>query len=658
MSDTPRDDCEPGYGFLPCSTNTGGALFLTVIYGALVKGATKLISDGSDYVVDSNVIPRNILGGLLLPLFGAMPAALLILCASVATSDVGPAAIGLMCGLPSALMLLWGAAVFVGRCEMHEGFAVNKLLRNPCDLAQTGVSTDPSTPGYAWYAMASVGCYLLVQTPAVFGATDLRPAYILGSVLSLLAAVLYLTYQVMGTEYARRNEESRRSRYFRYNIVRSLAYYSNRYGGILQPDGSLNTEAIHRIFARFDRDKNGLICREELAGMLLGMDFANPNDPQLLDAFIDTTFRQFDLESSAAAGGASGAANGGSATRGGGRMVQGAGALLRTSSAAAAAALPDGSGGPGQAEVPAAAAAAGTKAAVAASESVAIIADSSSGSAATHVAVDIAGAAGAAGAVPARAEGGVVSTSVLLGRAEPQATQGITEEMFVKVLQGWFAEKQKRFKEDFPHEEAPKQVRRAGTTAMWLLTKQAPEEYKERLLGGSGGRDLGTCPCEEDDAEEAELPSSGVSFTTATTQPTWPAWQSLSWGLVLVVGGALALGLAAVPFTLSLADLSRTSGMPLLVLAFLAGPLAACTVDAQAALQLAARRRSRAISMVFSQVYGGLTLQHTLCLGLLWSVMAARGAAWLYTPECALVALGVVALCALGANHRTIKTLW
>jgi len=39
-----------------------------------------------------------------------------------------------------------------------------------------------------------------------------------------------------------------------------------RYGGILNADGSLNKEAIHRIFVRFDRDKNGLITREELAG--------------------------------------------------------------------------------------------------------------------------------------------------------------------------------------------------------------------------------------------------------------------------------------------------------------------------------------------------------------------------------------------------------
>ena len=34
----------------------------------------------------------------------------------------------------------------------------------------------------------------------------------------------------------------------------------------MNSDGTLNKEAIHRIFVRFDRDRDGLISRDELAG--------------------------------------------------------------------------------------------------------------------------------------------------------------------------------------------------------------------------------------------------------------------------------------------------------------------------------------------------------------------------------------------------------
>ena len=54
--------------------------------------------------------------------------------------------------------------------------------------------------------------------------------------------------QVLSPKLQRRQDESRRHRYLRYNVVRSVAYYANRYGGILLPGGSLNLDAISRIF--------------------------------------------------------------------------------------------------------------------------------------------------------------------------------------------------------------------------------------------------------------------------------------------------------------------------------------------------------------------------------------------------------------------------
>jgi hypothetical protein len=65
----------------------------------------------------------------------------------------------------------------------------------------------------------------------------------------------------------------------------------------------------------------------------------------------------------------------------------------------------------------------------------------------------------------------------------------ITEDIFVSVLESWFMEKQLCFKRDFPHEKTPKKVVLAGKNAAahWLLTKGAPEEYRDKLMSLSSG---------------------------------------------------------------------------------------------------------------------------------------------------------------------------
>ncbi|CAK9254383.1 unnamed protein product [Sphagnum jensenii] len=70
-------ECEELYGLMPCSTSLGGNLSLLLIYGFMLLKAAQLLSDGSELLLA--VLSPGIIGGLVLPILGALPDALLIL---------------------------------------------------------------------------------------------------------------------------------------------------------------------------------------------------------------------------------------------------------------------------------------------------------------------------------------------------------------------------------------------------------------------------------------------------------------------------------------------------------------------------------------------------------------------------------------------------
>lgn len=121
--------CDASYGFLPCSTTPGGALFLVGAYGWLLLKGANLISDGGEALLDAGLAP-SLVGGLVLPVMGALPDTLIVLASGFHGAaargrhprralreqvDVG---VGALVG--STVMLLtvvYGGSIVVGRCE-------------------------------------------------------------------------------------------------------------------------------------------------------------------------------------------------------------------------------------------------------------------------------------------------------------------------------------------------------------------------------------------------------------------------------------------------------------------------------------------------------------------------------------------------------------
>lgn len=72
-----EEACEETYGFLPCTNSGLGNLFLILLYGYLMFLAATYLSAGSELLLE--ILGPGIVGGLFLPILGALPDALLIL---------------------------------------------------------------------------------------------------------------------------------------------------------------------------------------------------------------------------------------------------------------------------------------------------------------------------------------------------------------------------------------------------------------------------------------------------------------------------------------------------------------------------------------------------------------------------------------------------
>ncbi|KAK7857716.1 sodium/calcium exchanger ncl [Quercus suber] len=69
--------CDQTYGFLPCTTSVIGNLFLMVVYGYLMFFAAKSLTDGCELLLE--ILGPGIVAGLVLPILGALPDAMLVL---------------------------------------------------------------------------------------------------------------------------------------------------------------------------------------------------------------------------------------------------------------------------------------------------------------------------------------------------------------------------------------------------------------------------------------------------------------------------------------------------------------------------------------------------------------------------------------------------
>ncbi|KAK4778717.1 hypothetical protein SAY86_006245 [Trapa natans] len=250
------DSCEETYGFMPCTSTWIGNLFLILVYGYLMYLAATFLSNGSELLLE--IMGPGIVGGLFLPMLGALPDAMLILVSGlsgskeIAESQVS-VGMGLLAGSTVMLIsVMWGCCVVLGKCDIENSVALDKqdtrglsLTGNLVSvLADSGISTDIWTSYAARTIVISLIPFIIIQVPQILGSSSGRHlAVLIALISSTLLLIAYCLYQVFQPWIQRRK----------------LAYVE------------------HKIFRVIDENGDGYLSASELRALLVGLRFEELN---------------------------------------------------------------------------------------------------------------------------------------------------------------------------------------------------------------------------------------------------------------------------------------------------------------------------------------------------------------------------------------------
>ncbi|MBA0848799.1 hypothetical protein Goshw_007366 [Gossypium schwendimanii] len=266
-----EESCEQSYGFLPCTTTVLGNMFLIIVYGYLMYLAATYLSYGSELLLE--ILGPGLVGGLLLPMLGALPDAMLILVsglsgtAETAQSQVS-VGMGLLAGSTVLLLtVIWGSCIIVGRCDLHDSVAIDGT-----NTKESGVSTDIWTCYAARIMAISVIPFLIVQLPQALSSTSGRHlAVLIALIISLLMLISYCVYQVFQPWIQRRRIAFAKHKHVISGILRHLKKHA--LGRLLTDDGEPDTEIIRKLFETLDENHDGGLSPSELRALIIGIRF-------------------------------------------------------------------------------------------------------------------------------------------------------------------------------------------------------------------------------------------------------------------------------------------------------------------------------------------------------------------------------------------------
>ncbi|KAK9077892.1 hypothetical protein SSX86_006230 [Deinandra increscens subsp. villosa] len=206
--------CEQMYGFLPCSSNLPGHLFLIVVYEYLLyHGESYAGGDGRIF----GVLGNNFFGASVFQLLDSLPDSLILLASGLSSSkekaqEYVVTGAGLLAGSSILLLtLLWGVCFICGRTKFYvkpDSKVKNKWIQL---LTGSGVVTDAETSYHAKVMFFSLAPFIVILLPTIFGLSYSSQAYkdfvIASLIVSILCLFSYFFYQLFDERIQKRRLE-------------------------------------------------------------------------------------------------------------------------------------------------------------------------------------------------------------------------------------------------------------------------------------------------------------------------------------------------------------------------------------------------------------------------------------------------------------------
>ncbi|XVE88151.1 hypothetical protein DITRI_Ditri19aG0045100 [Diplodiscus trichospermus] len=270
--------CEPTYGFLPCTTELWGQLFLLVIYEYLLSLSQQFISNGSNLFFE--MFGSGIFGASLFHILGMFPQVILVLVSGVTASEdtiqtMATISMGLLAGSTIMMLtLIWGSVIAWGSYDLSDtssssnpdnantSISSNANKKEPLSLTGYGVRTDIETRYGAIIMLLSMIPFLILQLAKVLTSATATRVVVLISLITTLALLFsYCIYQVFEPWIQNRRLEYLMRKYIQKNLLHRL----------LSPSGRADEVEIKKLFHRIDKNNNSRVSSTELRAFILGI---------------------------------------------------------------------------------------------------------------------------------------------------------------------------------------------------------------------------------------------------------------------------------------------------------------------------------------------------------------------------------------------------
>ncbi|KAM6572461.1 hypothetical protein CsatA_016541 [Cannabis sativa] len=289
------NNCHESYGFLPCTTTVLGNIFLIVVYGYFMFLSAKLLSHGSEFLLQ--ILGPGIIGGFLLPILGAFPDAMIIL-ASGLSGDKETAqrqvsvGMGLLAGSNVMLLtVLWGSCLIFGKCDLENSKALDHKDTKGFNLTESGVSTDIWTSYAALTMVLSIVPFIIVQLPLVFKATSFsRLSVLISLIISISLFIGYSLYQIFQPWIQNRKLAYAKHKHVMSGLLKYLRM--NSFGKLFTEDGEPNKDVLKKLFKTVDQNLDGSLSMNEVRALIIG--FQLEEEDMNIDDAVSQVMNDFD----------------------------------------------------------------------------------------------------------------------------------------------------------------------------------------------------------------------------------------------------------------------------------------------------------------------------------------------------------------------------
>ena len=122
---------------------------------------------------------------------------------------------------------------------------------------------------------------------------------------------------------------------------------------------------------------------------------------------------------------------------------------------------------------------------------------------------------------------------------------------------------------------------------------------------------------------------------------------------MLMLGGAILAGIFAGPLVDVVDNVSDATSIPSFFISFIIMPFAINSSEGVSALIFASRKKKCTTSLTYSEIYGAVTMNNMLCLGVFLAIIYIRGLDWDFSAEVLVIVLVFLVMGLLNSFRTT-----